>query len=281
MDIIDAHMHFSNITRFINTAKSISKVDYSGKGLKNEFLKSKVSMGIGMGVTELSEKTFPDSNSSNPMKLDLEDNIPENIKCCLGINPFSLNKQALEDIENELQQDHVVGFKIYPGYYQIEVYDQLYEPLYKLAQDYDLPVIIHSGDTYSFRGYFEYSHPLKINKLAIEHPEVNYVIAHMGNPWLMDAALVLSNNTNVYADLAGLIVGDSKKISALSDQQVFVENIQRALIYDDKVYQKILYGSDWPLVPIKPYINFIKKLVPKQYHKDVFYNNALRLFNLR
>ena len=103
----------------------------------------------------------------------------------------------------------------------------------------------------------------------------------MGNPWLMDAALVLSNNTNVYADLAGLIVGDSKKISALSDQQVFVENIQRALIYDDKVYQKILYGSDWPLVPIKPYINFIKKLVPKQYHKDVFYNNALRLFNLR
>ncbi|WP_443083806.1 amidohydrolase family protein [Vallitalea sp.] len=43
---------------------------------------------------------------------------------------------------------------------------------------------------------------------------------------------------------------------------------------------KILYGSDWPLVDTKAYIEFVKKLLPKKYYKDVFYNNAKRVFSL-
>ncbi|MDD3267830.1 MAG: hypothetical protein PHX14_00785 [Syntrophomonadaceae bacterium] len=52
MKIIDAHMHFSNITRFVNMAKSISLVNYSKEGLKREFEQSDIIMGIGMGVNE-------------------------------------------------------------------------------------------------------------------------------------------------------------------------------------------------------------------------------------
>jgi len=45
-------------------------------------------------------------------------------------------------------------------------------------------------------------------------------------------------------------------------------------------YQKVLFGTDWPLVPLGAYIAFCKKLVPPASYEDVFYNNAVKLFNI-
>lgn len=275
MKIIDAHMHFSNIKRFKNTAQSISKVDYTGEGLRKEMVQSNVYKCIAMGVTETAEKNFPDQDSINPMGVDLSD-IPENLTYCLGINPYNLDK--IDTIENKLADQSVVGIKIYAGYYPFHISHGVYKPIYQLAEKYGLPVVIHMGDTFSHRAYLEFSHPLAVNKLAGHYKNVNFVIAHLGNPWVMDTALVLSNNTNIFADLSGLIVGDQEKIQELEKEKLFIDNIKRGLIYGN-IYEKIMFGTDWPLVPINEYIDFIKFLIPKEYYADVFWNNAHRVFN--
>ena len=45
---------------------------------------------------------------------------------------------------------------------------------------------------------------------------------------------------------------------------------------------RLLYGSDWPLTPMKEYINFIRTLFPQYDDQEkVFYNNALKFFKIK
>lgn len=281
MKIIDAHMHFSNILSFKGTAMEISDLDYSSEGLKSEYEENNIVAGIGMGLSETEEGSFPDYNTVNPMRLDLEVIYPPFIYECLGINPYDLQnrKESINDIENAIEEKRVVGFKIYAGYYPFYVYDNVYEPVYELAEKYNLPVVIHSGDTYSERGLLKYSHPIHIDELAVFHRNINFVIAHLGDPWVMDTAEIMLKNRNVYADLSGLIVSDEYKAKEYMNQKTFIEHFQRAIFYSE-TYDKLLFGTDWPLVQVNPYIEFIKKIVPEKYYEDIFYKNANNLFKL-
>jgi predicted TIM-barrel fold metal-dependent hydrolase len=279
--IIDAHMHFSDILSFKGTALEISDLDYSSIGLKNEYEENNIIAGIGMGLSETEEGKFPDYNSLNPMRLDLEVPNPAFIYECLGINPYDLQtrKESIYDIENAISETRIVGFKIYAGYYPFYVYDTVYEPIYELAEKYNLPVVIHSGDTYSERGLIKYSHPIHIDELAVFHRNINFVIAHLGDPWVMDTAEILSKNRNVFADLSGLIVSDEFKAKTYINEKTFIDHFRRAIFYSE-TYDKLLFGTDWPLVQVKTYIEFIKKLVPEKYYEDIFYNNSNNLFKI-
>ncbi|HWO76322.1 MAG TPA: amidohydrolase family protein [Bacillus sp. (in: firmicutes)] len=276
MKIIDAHIHFSNIKSFKETAEKRSGVDYSAKGIQKEFAEAGVVLGIGMGLTETDGLGFPDPKAQSPMGLDLEQAVPQSIVTCLGINPYTLNHQSLEKIEAEIQKDGVVGFKIYLGYYPFYAYDEIYQSIYQLAAAYQLPVVFHTGDTYSDRGLLKYSHPLTIDEVAVKNRNVNFMMAHLGDPWVLTAAEVINKNPNVYADLSGWIVGTQADLDKHRHGR-FLDHIRHALSYCEQ-HEKLLFGTDWPLVPVKPYIDFIGELIPERYHEDVFYNTAVRLF---
>lgn len=279
MKIIDAHIHFSNIQSFKDTANNISFVDYTKKGLIEELKNSNVVCCVSMGVTETKQNEFPDYNADNPMINNL-DSLPENLYTCLGINPSILekNNSEIEKIENYiLNQNNIVGLKIYAGYYPYYVYDKVYEPIYSIAEKYSLPIVIHTGDTYSQRGYLKYSHPLTVDELAVNYSSINFIIAHLGDPWVMDTAEIILKNSNVYADLSGFLVGNSNYIKSYGKNKLFINHFKKPIYYADS-YSSLIFGSDWPLVPIKPYIKFIKNLIPQKHHYKVFYENALKVF---
>lgn len=276
MKIIDAHMHYSNIKSFHTTARELSKVDYSYDGIIKEYEECDVILGIAMGLTETNGMGFPDNETTTPMGIDLSEVIPSNIVYCAGVNPFDINETTLHKLEKELQLPNVVGIKIYLGYYPFYAYDDVYEPVYKLAKKYSLPVVFHTGDTYSERGLLKYSHPLALDEVAVKHRDVNFMMAHFGDPWVLDGAEVVYKNSNMYADLSGLIVGTEVDVKRHQETRFF-DHLQHALTYCDN-YDKFLFGTDWPLIPIKPYIQFIKNIIPEQYHDDVFYNTALKVF---
>lgn len=269
MKIIDAHIHFSNIKSFHDVAKK-SKVDYSLKGFESEF---EDVVAVGMGLTETTD-VFPSNDTTNPMKLDLDKN-PSNMYHCLGFNP--LMEYNLDDFEKHITPQ-TVGLKIYAGYYHYHVHDKVYHPLYEIARKYNLPVVIHSGDTFSEKGLLKYAHPLEIDELAHMYKDVKFIIAHMGDPWIMDAAEVASKNKNVFVDLSGLIIGDQTDVNRFKVEE-FITHIKRGLIYLDN-YDKVLFGSDWPLVALEPYVEFIKSLIPREHHEKVFYLNAKKIFHL-
>jgi hypothetical protein len=47
-----------------------------------------------------------------------------------------------------------------------------------------------------------------VDDVAVDYPDVKFVICHLGNPWFQDTAEVLYKNDNVYADISGLTLGD-------------------------------------------------------------------------
>lgn len=212
------------------------------------------------------------------MLLDLSETLPDNLFTCVGINPLTLHLEGqLEALEQSLQRTDVVGIKLYAGYYHFNVGDEIYDPVYKLAAAYGLPVVIHGGLTYADQGLLKYSHPLSMEETFLKHREITFMLCHLGDPWVMDTAALLEKNPNLYTDLSGWIVGDQAKVDRLLTEQTYTDHFRRALVFAEK-YDRLVFGTDWPLVPLDAYITFVKHLVPEAYHEDVFYNNALRVF---
>jgi predicted TIM-barrel fold metal-dependent hydrolase len=191
-------------------------------------------------------------------------------------------------IERERQGGKLVALKAYLGYLHFGPEHPNYVPYYKLAARHGLPVIFHTGDTWSTKAKVKYAHPLRVDEVAVDHPDVKFVMAHLGNPWLIDAAEVVFKNDNVWADLSGLFVGDTnaindlrKKANDLPDaaEGLMFSDLKKALSYTGRP-DRFLYGSDWPLAPMPAYRRLIETIVPKDQHGAVFRANAERLFGL-
>ena len=45
-------------------------------------------------------------------------------------------------------------------------------------------------------------------------------------------------------------------------------------------WDKLMYGTDWPIVNLGEYIAFIQQLVPERYWEQVFFKNANRIYGL-
>jgi predicted TIM-barrel fold metal-dependent hydrolase len=276
LKVIDAHIHFSKIESFQETAGKLSHLSYTYEGLLQEWKRNNVTGAVAMGVTETKLSGFPDINSETPMGIDLADCYPANLGYCPGINPYKIDETNLLNLEKELQKDNAVGIKIYLGYYPFYAYDEIYTPVYELAAKHRVPVVFHTGDTYSERGLLKYSHPLTLDEVAVKHRDVTFVMAHFGDPWVLDGAEVVYKNTNMYADLSGLIVGTDQDINRHRRTR-FLNHLLHALDYCDH-YEKLMFGTDWPLISVGAYINFIKEIIPEEYHQAVFHDTALRVF---
>jgi predicted TIM-barrel fold metal-dependent hydrolase len=204
-------------------------------------------------------------------------------------DPERFDDKHMASVEAALKAGEVVAFKAYLGYLHHGPDSPGYRPYYRLAGDYKIPVIFHTGDNYSQKAKVKFAHPLGIDEVAVDYPGTNFVIAHMGNPWLMDAAEVIYKNNkkdgveNVWADLSALVIGSAKDFAKYRKEGVLkmvIEDVRKAIAYAERP-DRFLFGSDWPLTPMNVYRDFIRELVPEEYHQKVFFENASKLFNLK
>lgn len=283
--IIDCHMHPPFELKMFEDIAKINKIEYTKKSIINEWKKNNIIAGIAMGASETKEYGFPDKESKNPMLPNNMD-LPENLFFCLGVNPYKQSKEDLLDFEKALQNEKVIGIKIYGGYYPEYIYSDIYEPFYEIAKKYNVPVAIHLADVIGKGGSLKTAHPMTMDELAGKHEDITFIICHLGEPWNMDAAEVIARNKNVYGDLSGLILGDKKRILKLVKNPDINTRWKQAIAYLEyygdncamNSLDKLMFGTDWPIVDIKGYIKFIEKLIPKEYHNKVFYETALNVF---
>jgi len=302
MKIIDAHTHFSNIAAFHYAAET-SGVDFSYDGLINEQAENEIVASVCMGLIEMKPGLFPDKSAPAFMcafcpgelndnyaelhfgklpPLRMHEDCPDNMHVCIGVNPHNLDDESVNAMRilTKSPGARIVGFKIYAGYYHFSINDPVYTPVYKLAAERGLTVAIHTGDTYAETALLEYSHPLAADRLAVNFRDVNFMLCHMGDPWIMDACEVAYKNRNVYLDISGLLAGDAAHIAATQERHLAMHHYAQGLQYLNQ-FDKVLFGTDWPLVPLGAYIEFCKKLIPVSSYDDVFFNNAVKLFGLK
>ncbi len=185
-------------------------------------------------------------------------------------------------VEAVLASRRVIALKAYLGYLHYYPSDPGYRPYYELAARHRIPFIFHTGDTYSPYAKLKYAHPLGVDEAAVAHRDVRFVLAHVGTPWMLDAAEVIYKNMNVWADLSGLIVGSEDEISDPDARLAIdetLERVRKAFAYAERP-NRFLYGSDWPLAPMPLYRDFMMMAIPEEFHDVVFAENARTLFGL-
>jgi predicted TIM-barrel fold metal-dependent hydrolase len=201
----------------------------------------------------------------------------------IGIaNPQRTEPDHLRRVAAALAAGQVRALKAYLGYLHYGPEHAGYLPYYELAARHGIPFVFHTGDTYSPRAKLRFAQPLAVDEVAVDHPDVRFVLAHLGNPWLTDAAEVVYKNVNVWVDLSGLTVGDESHFQAADKREALLDvaaKVRQAFRYAERP-NRFLYGSDWPLVPMTAYREFIRTVIPDVYHQQVFADNARALFRL-
>lgn len=254
--IIDAHIH----TEFTGQPERTSGLPYT----LDEYLREMREAGVVGAVAH----TKQDGGGY----LDLK---ARNIIHCAGVGA----QVDVARVEQGLKSGQYRCIKIYLGYVHQFANDASYQPAYALAEKYDVPVVFHTGDTYSTEAKLKYADPLTIDEVAVDHRKVRFVIAHCGNPWIESAAEVAYKNPNVYLDGSALLIGDLSKAS----QDQLDTYIARPLAWmfgymEDPT--KLMFGTDWPLTRIGPYVQSFKRAIPRQHWRAVFHDNAARVFKL-
>ena len=168
-------------------------------------------------------------------------------------------------------RDIVYGIKLHPFHSPIAPDDDRMEPIYRLAAEYRLPIVSHTGG----------NEPASVKHLylaAKKHPELNFVMVHMGlGTDNKEAIELIADLPNLYGDTTWVPL--SSTLSALKRCGS----------------EKILFGSDNPIDGrdtylcnrqgdrslYQEYFHELKALIPNSDYENIMFRNALRLFHIR
>lgn len=126
--------------------------------------------------------------------------------CFIGFAFIQLGKDEPEKVR-EYYERGFKGLKLdfpHAGYD-----DPSYFPIYEQAAILGMPLYFHTGITGRFAGMEKryissnFMRPICLDAVAGYFPELNILMAHTGNPWLDEAAMLLRIHPNLYSDLTG------------------------------------------------------------------------------
>jgi predicted TIM-barrel fold metal-dependent hydrolase len=199
-----------------------------------------------------------------------------NLHVVAGISWSTFSQADVDELRDLLQARAIKGLKLYPGYEPFYPADPKLAPAYQLAEEFDVPVMIHTGDTYAPQGKVKYSHPLHVDEAAVDFPKVKFLICHLGNPWFRDCMQVVYKNDNVYTDISGLTLGE------FTDRfEEYIRQQLKEMILWGVNPNKVLYGTDWPLATMESYLDFMNELsLPPRDKELMLYANAASLFKI-
>ncbi|MBN1341981.1 MAG: amidohydrolase [Phycisphaerae bacterium] len=153
--------------------------------------------------------------------------------------------------------------------------DADYQPIYETCLELDLPVWIHTVNTWSDRHPADFCHPSHADRVACRWPDLRIVLGHGGWPWVAEAVAVAWRHPNVYLEPSAF------RYKHLASPGSGWEPL---LCYGDTtIADKVLFGSLWPLLglPLEIVIEEARSLpLRPETIKKWTYDNAKRLYKL-
>lgn len=295
LQAIDTHVHMVKLPVADKASESdlrffATPIEERATVLQQEMEEAGVKMAFLMGAVGITP------NKDDPLgigeSLEIAALVP-GAKVIGGADPrLGLDQEYMAAVKARLKEErkNIVALKCYLGYVGGPD-DPGYQPYYELAEEFDIPVIFHTGDAWGTRTDLRSSHPLGVDRVAWQHPNLRIVMAHVGVPWHKDAAEVAWKNDNVWLDLSGLLFASNEEYveGLLKDDSLpdavpglVVTDLVNALTYMSR-YDRLVYGSDWPGIgyPMASYRRFIETIIPQEHHQKVFRDNAEALFGVR
>jgi hypothetical protein len=140
------------------------------------------------------------------------------------------------------------GIKLLPMYAGFRPDESRLDPLWEYAVKHDLPVLLHTGTTFISSAPLECTLPRHLDPVAIRFPELRLILAHLGHPYEGECVVVIRKHANVYADLSALFYRPFQLYHSLM------------LVQEYGVWDKVLFGTDYPFTTVNDTINGLRSL---------------------
>jgi predicted TIM-barrel fold metal-dependent hydrolase len=190
-----------------------------------------------------------------------------------SVDPWK-GKAAIKQARRLVEEYGVKGFKFHPTLQAFFPNDRIAYPLYEVIEELGVPALFHTGQTgigATLPGgggiRLKYSNPMYLDDVAADFPDLSIILAHPSFPWQDEALAVANHKQKVYIDLSGW----SPKY--FPPQLVRYAN---TLLKD-----KVLFGSDFPLLPPDRWLADFEKLdIKPEVRPLILKENAARLLKL-
>ncbi|HXW67727.1 MAG TPA: amidohydrolase family protein [Thermoplasmata archaeon] len=271
---VDTHLHLSPWWPDLAHTAYRADLDYTVGGLLAEMDQSAIDYGL---VIEARESPSPAESLAESRTILAASQ--GRLRPVVTVDPTRGRDAIGEAIALWESEPNLAGVKLYPGYQPFYPHDPLVEPIYEFAHARRLPVLIHQGDTLARDGRIKFARPIEVDEVAVRFRDVEFVLCHLGNPWIEEAAELVYKNENVYADTSGLLAHPSAPLFDRMREQCR-ERIAGALVQIGSA-DRLLYGSDWPLEELSLAIDLVARLdAPAVDRARILGENARRLFQL-
>jgi uncharacterized protein len=191
-----------------------------------------------------------------------------------SFNP-SRGDEAVRDARRLVSAGRIRGLKLHPPLQEFFPNDRLAYPLYEVFAEAKLPVLFHTGHSGIGSGLpggggvrLKYGHPMPIDDVAVDFPEMPIILAHPSFPWQDEAISICLHKPNVYIDLSGW-----------SPKYFSPTLVQYA---NTLLKHKVLFGSDYPFItPDRWLADFEKIAIRDDVRPLILKDNAVGLLGLR
>ena len=180
-----------------------------------------------------------------------------------GLGTLHPDSQDIKADVDEIISLGLKGVKLHPDIQQFKIDDYRMLKIYELCEG-KLPILIHAGDS-----RYDYSNPNRLMPILDIYDNLTVIGAHFGG-WSIweEATDKLCKYKNFYVDC-------SSSLYAMTPQKA------KELICAYGI-KRVLFGTDYPMWEPKEEIEkFMQIELTEKERKDIFYNNAARLFTIQ
>ncbi len=263
MKIIDAHCHVypdKIASKASGATGNFYSMSMAFDGTVSTLLKAGGEAGIDKYMVQSVATTSKQVRSINEFIKRTVDEYPDKMYGLGTLHPES------EDLSGDVQ--HIIelglkGVKLHPDIQRFKLDDYRCLKIYELCEKYELPVLLHTGDS-----RYDFSNPNRLIPIIDIYDKLVIIGAHFGG-WSMweEASELLYDKKNLYVDC-------SSSFYALSDEKI-VEIIRR---YGA---ERVLFGADYPMWNPKTEVDRLKSLPLTDEEKEMIFSlNAEKVFKL-
>jgi len=246
---VDYHCHI-NITEYSDPANP-TVISVS----KEEFIADIKEGGIDKAVILSDRRTTPKQVA------DFCKQAPERFIGFGYVNPILIGSD--EDTRKQREELGLYGLKLYPCSDGYSPDDTHAFKVYEVASELDMPIMFHHAGMPVPYDYLKNTNPAQIDVVAQCFPELKIVLAHLGYPRVDETLYVARKHRNVFCDISWPY-GD---VNHPSFVYLLWKDLLTAL--NMGVLDKIVFGTDYPGVRQRPYVDMLMDINRYATHDDL------------
>ena len=228
-----------------------------------EFIEELDAAGVEWGIIEA---------GSNDRTADIVSRVPTRFVGRAIVDPHN-GMKAVRELERAVKELGLTSFYASPFRYGIRPNDKKFYPLYAKSVELGIPVFVYCTMNYRTDFPMDLAHPLCLDEVARDFPEMTIIADCGGWPWVPDMVGVARRHQNVYIDTAA----HRPKYFATPGS-----GWEMLLRFGDTLLQdRIVFASGWRnyQMPIGDVVEEMRALPLKPEVKEKWlYQNAARIF---